>query len=842
MGGNRGVPRRGPVRAPKALAVAAFVLTTSGIRAQEAPSPAQKPTDATPILSSTMEELPTARNVWVLLESQVPGVVTDRVDVGGLRGDVPAHFGGLGSSWTQNAYVLQGFDLSDPYTGDRPLFFPDFDAFERIDVSTAVHPADIAIPGIALLLAPKRGGDAFSGGVQLFGQGGGTQGDNLSAKKEAQGLTSPERFRDFGSGNVHAGGPIVPGRASYFFSFSATDFSRFPESIPESVSSSLRTGLLNLTAKLGAHELSLLWTGYDASRSNGGASSLVPPGATVREIESSNALVLTDAAPLSRTLSLEGRLGFVSASPRQLRQDGIREQAGMEMFTGVQTGAAPMETSGGRTRLDAAATLHGRVEFLHPIGLSVPVASDYRAGLSWEETDLTRQWDVLDGVNLNFFNGQPYSVTVFDPPGRSEYHLRNASAFVQTHSLVGSALTVDAGLRLLSARGWLTTSAGPAISWTTLSPRLTLSLPVSRRTVLRAGFSRYDHRLLARYLDFGNPNAPSGRTYLWNDSNGDHQFEPIERGPLQSVSGGAFSRIDPQLKAPYTDEVMVGADIDLLPFDLRITAMHRQERRLIATVDTGVPFSAYNPITIHDNGNDNIPGTGDDQSLTVWAQNPSTLGKNSYLLTNPEGFKSFYQGVEIVLGLKGGPSGLRGSVSFSAYRIVGMASLEPGSQEYDQGVVGNLYDDPNSLINAKGRLFFDRAFIAKGWLAYALPWGLTASGVAKYWDGLPFGRELIVTGLPQGPFSILATPRGNDPQPTGSQGFRVEYNLTIDLGIEKTFVVSGRRLMARVDVFNVLNQDKNTLENDLSGDNFQSRVPLSTQAPRVFRGSLRYEF
>ncbi len=829
------------MRTSNALACAALVFAALEVDAQDAPvPPAQVPADETRIPASAMEELPTARNLWVLLENVVPGVVTDRVDIGGLRGDLPAHFGGLGSSWTQNAYVLQGFDLSDPYTGDRPLFFPDFDAFKTVDVSTAVHPADIAIPGIAVTLVPKQGGDLFSGGAQLFGQGGFTQSDNLTAKKEAQGITSTERFRDFESGNVHAGGPIIPGRASYFFSFSATDFSRYPENIPDSVSSSLKTGLLNLTARVGSHELSLLWTGYDVSRSNAGASSLVPLSATLREIETSNALVLTDAFPLSQTLALESRLGYVSASPRQLRQDGVREQAGMEMFTGVQTGAAPMETSGGRTRLEAATVLHGRTSVLRPIGLSLSLVSDYRAGLSWEETALTRRWDVLDGVNLNFFNGQPYSVTLFDPAGQSDYRLRNVTAFVQTHSLVGGMLMVDAGLQLRSARGWLTTTAGPAISWTTLSPRLTLSLPVSRKMVLRAGFSRYYHRLLAQYLDFGNPNAPSSRTYLWNDLNGNGQFEPNELGALQSVAGGAYSRVDPGLKAPYTDEVMVGADFDLGLFDLHVTAMNRQERRLIATVDTGVPFSAYTPVTIHDNGNDNIPGTPDDQNLTVYAQDPATLGKNFYLLTNPEGFKGFYQGVEIVLSLKGGPSRLRGSFSLSGYRIVGMASQQPGSQEYDQGVVGNLYNDPNTLINAEGRLYFDRAFIAKGWLAYSLPWGFTASAVAMYMDGLPFGRELIVTGLPQGPFSILATSRANDPQPT--QRFRVEHNMTVDLGIEKTFFVSGRRLIVRLDVFNLLNQDKNTIENDLSGDNFHARVPLETEAPRVVRAGLRYEF
>lgn len=828
-----------------ALVLAALVLAALAAPSQEVPAsppPPPRPTDETVIPSSTMEELPTARNLWVLLESQVPGVVTDRVDVGGLRGDVPARFGGLGSSWTQNAYVLQGFDLSDPYTGDRPLFFPDFDALEAIKVGTAVHSADIAVPGIAATLVPRRGGDVLSGGAQFFGQGGATQGDNVTAKKRSEGVTSPERFRDFASGNVHLGGPLVPGLASYFLSVSETDFTRYPQSVSDSVSSSLKTGLLNLTASLGSHELSLLWTGYDVSRPNAGVSARIPLSATVRELETSNVLVLTDTIPLSRTLSLEGRLGYVSASPRQLRQDGTREQAGMEMFTGVQTGAAPMETSGGRTRLEAAGVLHGRTGVFRPAGLSVPVETDYRAGLSWEETALSRRWDALDGVNLNFFGGQPYSVALVDPAGRTESHLRNITAFVQTRSLVGGALTVDAGLQLRSARGWLTTSAEPAISWTTLSPRLSLSLPVSRKTVLRAGFSRCYHRLPAQYLDFGDSDAASSQTYLWNDLNGDRQFQPGELGPLQKVSGGAYSRIDPGLKAPYTDELMIGADVDLGPFDLRVRAMHRQERRLVETVDTGVPFSAYHPVTIHDNGGDNVPGTWDDQELTVYEQDPATLGKNSYLLTNPEGFKSFYQGVDIVLALKGGHSRLRGNVSFSAYRIVGTASQLAESQEYDQGVIGNLYDDPNSLVNAKSRLFFDRAFIAKGTLLYSLPWGLSASGVAKYWDGLPFGRKVVVTGLAQGPFYVFATPRGNDPQPTGTQGHRVEYNLTVDLGIEKTFLVAGRRLMARIDVFNLLNQDKNTRENDLSGDNFQARVPLEIQAPRVFRAGLRYEF
>jgi len=153
-------------------------------------------------------------------------------------------------------------------------------------------------------------------------------------------------------------------------------------------------------------------------------------------------------------------------------------------------------------------------------------------------------------TNLNFFQGQPSSVALFDPAGRTESRLRNVTAFVQTHSLVGGALTVDAGLQLRSARGWLTSSGEGPSPGRRSRHALSLALPVSRKTVLRAGLSRYTHRLLAQYLDFGNPDAPSSRTYLWNDLNGDRQFQRGRAGCPAEGLGGNYSRIDPGLKRP----------------------------------------------------------------------------------------------------------------------------------------------------------------------------------------------------------------------------------------------------------------------------------------------------
>ena len=43
---------------------------------------------------------------------------------------------------------------------------------------------------------------------------------------------------------------------------------------------------------------------------------------------------------------------------------------------------------------------------------------------------------------------------------------------------------------------------------------------------------------------------------------------------------------------------------------------------------------------------------------------------------------------------------------------------------------------------------------------YQAPLGLRFGSVIAYFDGLPFGRRLIIADANQGPFFVMATPRG----------------------------------------------------------------------------------
>jgi hypothetical protein len=86
---------------------------------------------------------------------------------------------------------------------------------------------------------------------------------------------------------------------------------------------------------------------------------------------------------------------------------------------------------------------------------------------------------------------------------------------------------------------------------------------------------------------------------------------------------------------------------------------------------------------------------------------------------------------------------------------------------------------------------------------YRLPsaWGgIEISSVADYLDGLPFARELLVTGFPQGPFLVETTPRSSV-----DGGNRAQYVANWNLHLNRQFGLAVGRLTASADIFNLTN-------------------------------------
>jgi hypothetical protein len=450
----------------------------------------------------------------------------------------------------------------------------------------------------------------------------------------------------------------------------------------------------------------------------------------------------------------------------------------------------------------------------------------------------------------------PAFVVEYNTPLDSHELVRSFSAFVADHVNLKPSLSVEVGAFADFSRGSLPAQSSPSgaftpartfaaqpdlIAWNSLSPRAGFGwqVPHSHGLVLRSAYSRSYAPLAGRYLDFGNPNSLGGSVYQWISSNPNSAFQAGEQGSLVLRFGGPYTSISPSLRRPYSDEFDVGATFPLVPRSiLSIHLFRRDDKNRIAVIDTGVSALEFTPVSILDPGADGIPGTFDDQRLTVYAQNRATLGADRYLLTNPAGLRMLNTGLQAEAGMEWRRMTLH--ASFVAEKSYGPSNPGDAVYENDPGVIGSLFLDPNTAIHAAGRSFVDRAYIGKIQATYRLPsaWGgIEIASVADYADGLVFARQLLVTGVPQGPFLVATTVRGS---PEG--GNRAQYVVNWNLRLSRAFGLPVGRIAVAADILNVTNAGQRLQESDLSGPSFNLRLPVAIQPPRFVRLGFRYEF
>jgi hypothetical protein len=440
------------------------------------------------------------------------------------------------------------------------------------------------------------------------------------------------------------------------------------------------------------------------------------------------------------------------------------------------------------------------------------------------------------------------------PGPDSRRHALALAAWASERLTWGERLFVEAGLRFEKTTG-SADGAAQGVSWTSLQPRVSarVRLAGAGRLSLLGGWAEYRHRLLLDALAFGDPNAPSASVYRWVDANGDGQYEPSERGVLVARVGPgdpAIAGIDPVLRQPRTREVVAGVEASpgkgwLLAF----LAFDRRETDLVEPVNVGVPASDYVVRYLPDPGHD-IVGPQDDQLLPVFDRRPESFGLDRYLLTNPADDTGHHQAVELrVEKSLGARFALFAGATASRTEIHG-ASRGFRVNENDQGVIGEIYADPNASTYSLGRGFFDRAFTIKLAARWRAPREFRLGLVARYQDGQPFGRFVVVPDLAQGPEAVPATSRGQsfgladtvDPEgrPLTADGYRFSYTLTVDARLEKGFRIGSRRLALVAEVFNLPGLRNEVEEVPVWGATF--RDPTAVQPPRAFRLGARLDF
>jgi hypothetical protein len=780
---------------------------------------------------STFQKLPSTRSVWSILESQEPSTVTDVLDIGGLKVGRPALSSAHGASWTETEYLFDGFNVTDPYAPGRPLFYPEFDDIATLEVTTASKPAPLAGSGITLEIETSQPPEGFHGTAQLYYSNHQVQSDNVDERLRRFHFAGPERLEHLADGALQIGGRLPLERLPwpFFGSFATQNLTKSLGGFAAPIDARVYSALAKFTPWWrGPNRLDMLFASQHVYNSPEGADPRIEPIATTRGKNDFYQFQTHWRGAVSTSSALTLGLGVVDAIVSSGIQPGAEAISTLDLPEMTRTGSAELSTAGNRTRWELSAlfqTVHEGYVGGHSLNL----------GFDWDRSYITNRWDARGGIGQVLVEGVGAQVTRWNTPTETRSYVQNIAAFVQDAWSPLKWLRLPVGLRFETSSG-KANGADNKIKWTTIEPRVGFVVPlVGEKLVLRASWSRYGHLVQGRYLDFGNPNAIGGEVFRWDDANSDRQAQPQELVQLIRMFGGPHSVVDRNLSRPFTDEISFGLEHHM---GRRLLAnarfFRRDTHRIIRLANVGVPLSSYDPVSVIDPGNDGIVGTNDDKPLTLYNEKQTALGKDFLLLTNaPDGrgsYKGFELGLSVVVG--------RGEFSASFAAMKTHAPTNPGNSvfENDSGLIGSLGTDPNTFLFANGRTFFDRAYIGKMTGYYNAPLGLRLGAVAKYYDGLPFGRLLFVEGFNQGPLFVRTTPRA---QPGG---FRTQFNMTLDVRVGRQFALPRGNLSAYLDVFNLLNLNQNTVEASLTSPSFEMRVPLAIQSPRVAGLGLQWRF
>jgi hypothetical protein len=774
-----------------------------------------------------------------------PTTVTEPLDFLGLSDHRLALVSQGAATWTATRYQLQGMDATDPYQPGLPVILPNIEAMEEMVLRSGFSGTASASAGTEVGFFLKEPETSWHGALSSMDTGSGLASSNLPSPADRGLVQQTERFDWFTRDGLEMGGPVT--KWADLFASAAGQWSG--QTVPLAAAGNEQRSRLLFANTRGRVRTSAsdqfegeyvgsridlsdwgLPAGFEALTGNRLAPSYVLPGGLPGEAEVDHLDLMqvgwTHGFPQASKLGVvQVRYGYSTA-----HLDGLdaahgaapQTQSHIEMLGGMVTGAAPLQNLAIRTRHDLEAAWQPEAVGRHRIVV----------GAGWKRSSARNRFSAPSGMNLITADGVPAFVLQLNTPLDTVEVVQSFSAYAVDHLTLARSVSLDLG-------GLVDLARGSSISWNSFSPRAGLSwqVPHSHGLVVRGAYSRRYVPLAGRYLDFGDSQSLSGLQYQWIDRNSDGRFQPGEQGPLLMRFGGRYSSISPSLGRPYADEFHVGAEIAVTRTTFASMHLFRSDDHdRIAALDVGVPAQAFSPVTVRDPGPDGIPGTFDDQRLTVYQQDTATLGQDRYLLTNPPGLNTRSMG--FVAEARTQWHSLTLGASFLAEKTHGPTNPGDSPWANDPGVIGALLLDPNTSIYAAGRSFFDRAYVGKVQATYRLPWGGIELGtVADYMDGVAFARQLLVTGLAQGPFLVATTVRGS---PEG--GNRAEHVTNWNLRARREFRLPFGRISGTADVMNVTNAGHRIQESDLSGPSFNLRLPVAIQAARAVRLGFRIEF
>jgi hypothetical protein len=773
------------------LLIAALASATRAA-AQTAQALPEQPLLGSTLSADLLRDLPTGDSPFAIFETIQPQAIGDLFSSGVLNAATAPKIGGFLGSWTQTQYRVGDVAITDPLAGGTPLLLPQLPLWGRITASAGAMGVDDNASALSMTLEPPRPARTWQRLVEA----------SLSAPALVTGVSGSvpavDLLHQWQDATVMVSGPLSD-RVGLVASGSWRGLSQYAGASKNTTTDQIASGFAHLVfAATPRDEVRVLgWAQY------GSSSSFTDTG---MHLQSTWERHQTTGATWRIFGGFTARSRTTPAAPALLVVDDLTSDPISDLFdTGAGSArrwtlGARLASSTNRWMPSVGADLEGARVTVAPSGLT-------QIG-ERVDTLAARLWTLSGGTTND---------------GR---HMTTVAAFANEH-VIYRRLTVDGGLRLDTVDA-AADSATQGINWTTLLPRASARFQATERggVALVAAYRRTAYQLPLNVLAVGDPAAPVADVAMWNGTNAGSLIARVGPG---TGSDPSFSRIDPGLQRPTTDELVLA--IQAHPahgVELQLARTTKREKPLMGVIDTGVTDADYTTLQVNDPSF--LPGSpvGAPQ-VPVFNRAPGLYGRDRYLLTNLSDSAKFW--------------GLEATVKISTDTLTLLFGTElteatgPAAAvgylptENDQNVLGSLFVDPNSATQARGQLFQDRSHVAKIAAIYRLPWRTRIGAIVRYQDGQPFARLVIAPALTQGATAVRAYANG---------GSAFTYTATLDLRLQKTFTVGGSELTAILDVYNLPNLSSEVTEYIVSGPGF--RTPTAVQPPRTAMLGIRATF
>jgi hypothetical protein len=857
---NRGVPVTAggavPLRVTMAVAGVSEQVQVSGEVPVIEP---KRQTISTNITNQELQNIPSARDPWVVLQT-IPGVIVDRVNVGGSESGQQSNYVAKGAGTGDNTWYMDGIPITDMSAlGSSPSYY-DFDMFQEMQVTTGGADAQQATPGVQMNVVLKSGTNTPHGSARTFYENKDLQASNLPGDLvETLGGVSGEgnrltKYADYGG---EVGGPLLKDRLWGWGSLARTDVNiQTLDGFPD------KTTLEDIGGKATAAFTSALRGGFtffsgNKKKDGRGAGRNNPPETTWIQDGPSKLYKGEVSYVVSNALFLTARGAHVNGPFSLTPKGGLDKQVFIDadgVFHNTITydnNDRPQVVFNGD-----GSWFRGRHEV--KFGASTRRYTDDRT---------LRYGGDMEVVELDAESG--LSVAIPIRPYRQVNHALYTSAYVgDTISL--NRLTLNAALRFdraTSSVDAIHVDAHPlvpdilpavdapavknAVVWNTWSPRigLTYAIDESRKTIGRASYSSFAGQLNAPVA--GNISAASFAYayYFASDDNHDFTIDANELGPFIAARNiipedpsRPVNEIDPNYQAPRTHEIAVGIDHELMP-NFGVSATYTWRRFVHQLWNVAPPVGATTADYLLDGYIDaTLPdGTVVHQPYYALGEAATPLG-NGTVTSNREGYHRSFNGLEVSATKRlanrwMGRFGFSWNSETEYFDDPSKSIVDPTPLTSDPLVNGGTVTVPTAG-SGKSQIYLTLPkyqFIANGY--YQGPWGvnLGANWVLRQgYSQMFFANDVGVNE------TVYLT---KDVLVVGSNvgKYRLPNVSTLDARFEKQLTFGARRLSFDVDVFNLLN--RGTVlgrKYDVQAKDYNAVTEIMN--PRIARFGVRFSF